>query len=224
MTLDTKKTPRRSVELSCLCFLGDHYYYHLITCWTLYKHGLFMGFPCIGFVALEDLFCPSFNFCELHESMCGMFLIKERQETYEPRRNVNASFISLIIFHVSFQVMVFHWCLFWCSKLKAQRRERRKTGAKADHTSEAEMPRMLWMPWRLFGGLHSVRFDPPPREPKGPKVSLPEKLPEVSIELPIEKEGKEEDFRKFPTVLNTLKINKSKNGVNVWQNFTFFTI
>ena len=138
MTLDTKKTPRRSVELSCLCFLGDHYYYHLITCWTLYKHGLFIGFPCIGFVALEDLFCPSFNFCELHESMCGMFLIKERQETYEPRRNVNASFISLIIFHVSFQVMVFHWCLFWCSKLKAQRRERRKTGAKADHTSEAE--------------------------------------------------------------------------------------
>ena len=86
------------------------------------------------------------------------------------------------------------------------------------------MPWMPWMPWRLFGGLHSVRFDPPPREPKGPKVSLPEKLPEVSIELPIEKEGKEEDFRKFPTVLNTLKINKSKNGVNVWQNFTFFTI
>lgn len=59
------------------------------------------------------------------------------------------------------------------------------------------MPWMPWMPWRLFGGLHSVRFDPPPREPKGPKVSLPEKLPEVSIELPIEKEGKEEDFRKL---------------------------
>lgn len=182
-------------------------------------------FLVLGLLRWRICSVPVSTFVNCTKVCVGMFLIKERQETYEPRRNVNASFISLIIFHVSFQVMVFHWCLFWCSKLKAQRRERRKTGAKADHTSEAEDAMVHpWMPWRLFGGLHSVRFDPPPREPKGPKVSLPEKLPEVSIELPIEKEGKEEDFRKFPTVLNTLKIDKSKNGVNVWQNFTFFTI
>ena len=43
-----------------------------------------------------------------------------------------------------------------------------------------------------------ARFDPPPREPKGPKVSLPEKLPEVSIELPIEKEVKEEELEEAP--------------------------
>lgn len=195
--LGHERTPRRSVELSCLCFLGDHYYYHLITCWTLYKHGLFIGFPCIGFVALEDLFCPSFNFCELHESMCGMFLIKERQETYEPRRNVNASFISLIIFHVSFQVMGATGAFSGAVNLRPKEGKEEKLEQRQITPARRRMPWMPWMPWRLFGGLHSVRFDPPPREPKGPKVSLPEKLPEVSIELPIEKEGKEEDFRKL---------------------------
>lgn len=34
-------------------------------------------------------------------------------------------------------------------------------------------------------GLMLLRFDPPPREPK---VSLPEKLPEVSLDLSMEKE------------------------------------
>ncbi len=210
-------TPRRPVELSCLCFLGrsiwlDHLLDPLLT-WPVSFFLISLYWVCCARGSFPNLHfflwvcsVPVSTFVKC-TCMCGRTCFWSRNA--KRPMNLEATLLPHMSNHLS--CVESHGatgatCAFWELRPKEGKGEKleQRQITPARHF-DMDGPRENLLGEHMSGlnvcPIHikepiSVRFDPPPREPKGPKVSLPEKL-EVSIELRIEKEGKEEEFPQF---------------------------